>query len=169
MSNFPAFEWMRVADYSRVKLMARTKAQLIDLVQELRLSKEQELDKVHRELAEVRRVLVERKEAAHFEPIGLDGRGERALRALSVVLLHGRDSVVKDLTQQLVDEKQDVKLLEDGYGPVGKILLLVNPIMGTFPHMVTRMLAKTMTVRTFIQELKKRSHATDSFLQWGPP
>ena len=149
--------------------MARTKAQLIDLVEDLLVSHDDEVTRLNKDLWELRLLLDERKEAAHFEPTELDGKGERALRALSVVLLHGRDSVVKDLTQKLVDEKQDVKLLEDGYGPVGKILLLVNPIMGTFPHMVTRMLAKTMTVRTFIQELQKRSHATDSFLQWGPP
>ena len=167
MSNFPAFEWMRVADYSRVKLMARTKAQLIDLVQELRLSKEQELDKVHLELAEVRRVLAERKEAAHFEPAALDGRGERALRALSVVLQHGRDEVVKDLTQELVGAHQDTEMCELGENPIGPILLLVNPTVRDHPILLTTVTDNTMTVRRYVEEVQSRIHGMASLLRLG--
>ena len=133
------------------------------------MSKEQELDKVHLELAEVRRVLAERKEAAHFEPVGLDGSGERALRALSVVLHHGRDAVVEDLTEELVGAHQDTEMGELGENAIGPILLLVNPGLGNYPNLVLSLEHNTMTVRRFVQEVQDRLSGISSLVRMGVP
>ena len=160
-TRHPSYLNMTGADYHLDRLLSRSKSGLIALLFEAMTAKDVEVGATRRELLkrneeieEIKAELQRRNEAAHFEPIESAGESERALRALSIVLTHTRDEVVKDLTAQLSLAHQECEMLANGEGKVAPILILITPFIEEFPEEVARMMARSTTVRGFITQLQ---------------